>query len=216
MGRNGLNRGTHVTAMDRAPCRKIPMPRRMQSLFTLMLVLLVTAAAQAAYKPVKLDRVHSKIGFTASTLLFDVDGQFKDYTVAVEGTVDDLSKAKVQLEIDASSIDTDNKKRDEHLRSPDFFDVAKYPTIRFVSERITERGNTLEVTGTLEMHGVSSKVTIPFKKIVGKNGAGIETTVFKGKLTLNRNAFGVGSDSIAAKLSLEEEVSIDLLLAAFL
>lgn len=72
------------------------------------------------------------------------------------------------------------------------------------------------MTGTLDMHGKKKKLTIPFRRVSGKNGAGVATTAFKGKLPLNRNDFGVGTDSIAAKISLEDEVALDLLLVAFL
>ena len=86
----------------------------------------------------------------------------------------------------------------------------------FESERITVRGDSLSVRGKLTMRGQSRDVTIPFKRVQGKNGAGKVTTAFKGKMTLDRNAWGVGSGSVAAKISLEDEVELDLLLVAFL
>jgi polyisoprenoid-binding protein YceI len=176
----------------------------------------LTTGAFAEWRPVKLDAVHSKIGFTAATLLFDIDGRFGKYDLLIDGDPAKPSQAKIKLVIDASSIDTDNAKRDEHLASADFFDVKKHPKITFVSDRISQSGDTLNVAGTLEMHGQKRKVSIPFKVAKGKNGAGMDTTAFKGKLTLNRNHYGIGTDSIAAKISLEDEVSLDLLVVTFI
>jgi polyisoprenoid-binding protein YceI len=73
----------------------------------------------------------------------------------------------------------------------------------------------LVVTGNLTMHGVSKLVSIPFKVVKGKNGAGVDATTYKGKLTLDRNDYGIGTDSIAAKISLEDEVEIKLLFVTF-
>ena len=177
---------------------------------------LLAATALADAKPLKLDTTHSKVGFTASTLLFDVDGHFGKYDVKVDGDPSKPESAKLSVSIDVSSIDTDNGKRDSHLKAPDFFDAKKFPKITFTSSKITRKGNKLSVSGTLTMHGKSRKVTLPMKIATGKNGAGKATTAYKGKLTINRNDFGVGQDSIAAKISLEDEVEISLLIVAFI
>jgi len=78
-------------------------------------------------------------------------------------TIDDadITKSKVDVTIDAASIDTANAKRDEHLRSPDFFDVAKYPTLKFVSTKVAKAGEgRLKVTGNLTIHGVTKEVVL--------------------------------------------------------
>lgn len=178
---------------------------------TLLLCLFTASVALAEWTPLKLDTVHSRLAFTASTLLFDVEGRFSDYKVLVDGDPKKPDAAKVKVEIAVSSIDTGNAKRDEHLRSPDFFDAKKFPTIRFESTKIAAQGKTLKVTGTLDMHGKQKTVTIPFKIARGKNGAGVDTVAYKGKLTLDRTAFDIGTDSIAAKISLENDVDLDLL-----
>ena len=69
--------------------------------------------------------------------------------------------------------------------------------------------------GNLTMHGKTKLVSIPFKVAKGKNGAGVDTTTYKGKLTVNRNDFGIGTDSVAAKISLEDEVDLKLLIVTF-
>lgn len=173
-------------------------------------------AGVAHAKPLSLDGVHSKVGFTASTTLFDVDGTFGKYTVEItEGTADAPESAKVKASISVASIDTDNTKRDNHLRSPDFFDAPNYPNIIFESTSVKKTATGLDVTGTLTMRGKSHAVTIPFRVADGKNGAGTPTRAYRGKLTIDRTKFGVGTDSIAAKISLANEVEVDLLIVTF-
>jgi polyisoprenoid-binding protein YceI len=178
-------------------------------------VLLVGSSAFAAFTPLELDRVHSKVGFTAATILFDVDGQFREFVVNVEGDPSKPETVKVEANIDVASIDTGNAKRDDHLKSPDFFDAAKHPKIRFTSINVKSKGSELIVKGNLTMHGTTKLVSIPFKVAKGKNGAGVDTTTYKGKLTIDRNDFGIGTDSVAAKISLEDEVQIKLLVVTF-
>ncbi|MGB5365441.1 MAG: YceI family protein [Polyangiales bacterium] len=178
-------------------------------------VFLATSTAFAAFSPLKLDTVHSKVSFTAATVLFDVDGAFEKFSVSIDGDPSKPGTVKVEANIDVASLDTNNVKRDNHLKSPDFFDAAKYPMIRFASTNVKTQGSQLVVTGNLTMHGVSKLVSIPFKVAKGKNGAGVDTTTYKGKLTLDRNDYGIGADSIAAKISLEDEVEIKLLLVTF-
>lgn len=183
------------------------------ALFTALGLVLTASTAFAA--PLKLDKTHSKVGFTAETLLFDVDGEFADYMIEVEGDPSKPDKAKVNVTINVASIDTDNNKRDGHLKSPDFFDAASHPTITFKSTSVRQKGSQLIVKGNLTMRGKTKPVTIPFKVAKGKNGAGVDTTTYKGKLTIDRTDFGVGTDSIAAKISLEDEVDLKLLVVTF-
>jgi len=178
-------------------------------------VSLLGSTAFAAFTPLNLDRVHSKVGFTAATVLFDVDGQFKEFTVNIEGDPSKPETVKVEANVDVASIDTGNTKRDDHLRSPEFFDAAKHPKIRFTSINVKSNGGELVVKGNLTMHGRTKLVSIPFKVAKGKNGAGVDTTTYKGKLTVDRNEYGIGTDSVAAKISLEDEVEIKLLIVTF-
>lgn len=185
------------------------------SLGAMLGALLVSSTAFAAFSALKLDTVHSKVGFTAATVLFDVDGDFGKFSVDIDGDPNKPETVKVEANIDVSSLNTNNSKRDNHLKSPDFFDAGKYPMIRFASTGVKAKGSQLVVTGNLTMHGVSKLVSIPFKVSKGKNGAGVDTTAYKGKLTIDRNDYGIGTDSIAAKISLEDEVELKLLIVAF-
>lgn len=195
---------------------KQPMRHRLlHALGAALGVMLVASTALAAFAPLKLDGVHSKVSFTASTLIFDVDGEFGEFSVDIDGDPGKPETVKVEANIDVASINTQNAKRDTHLKSPDFFDAAKYPKIRFASVGVKAKGGQLIVKGNLTMHGTTKLVSIPFKVAKGKNGAGVDTTTYKGKLTIDRNDFGIGTDSIAAKISLEDEVEIKLLVVTF-
>ena len=178
-------------------------------------VLWVSSTAFAAFSALKLDRTHSKVSFTAATVIFDVDGEFGDFSVNIDGDPAKPETVKVEANIDVASLNTNNTKRDDHLKSPDFFDAGKYPKIRFASTRVKAKGSQLIVEGNLTMHGKSQLVSIPFKVAKGKNGAGMDTTTYKAKITIDRNDFGIGTDSIAAKISLEDEVEIKLLVVTF-
>ncbi|MBW1758658.1 MAG: YceI family protein [Deltaproteobacteria bacterium] len=178
-------------------------------------VVLVSSTAFAAFSALKLDRTHSTVSFTAETVIFDVDGEFGEYNVEIEGDPAKPATVKVKASIGVASINTQNAKRDKHLKSPDFFDVEKYPTITFASTSVRSKGGQLLVKGNLTMHGTTKQVTLPFKVAKGKNGAGMDTTTYKAKLTLDRNDYGIGTDSIAAKISLEDEVSLKLVIVTF-
>ena len=177
--------------------------------------LLVSSTAFAAFSALKLDPVHSKVSFTAATVIFDVDGEFGEFSVDIDGDPSKPETVRVEANIDVASLDTQNTKRDNHLKSPDFFDAAKHPKIRFASTSVKAKGSQLVVKGNLTMHGKTKLVSVPFKVAKGKNGAGVDTTTYKAKLTIDRNDFGIGTDSIAAKISLEDEVEVKLLIVTF-
>ncbi len=103
------------------------------------------------------DKAHTKIKFSATHMaISDVDGMFTDYDVEVFADGEDFDGAKVNVTIDAKSIDTDNSKRDEHLRSDDFLGVTKYPKITFAGKLVknaTEGQYTLD--GVLSIRDVS-------------------------------------------------------------
>lgn len=179
------------------------------------LVLTLSAVAFAAVQKFEPDTNHTRILFVASTLLFDVDGSFGRYTFDIEGDPENLNGVKINVEIDAASINTQNDQRDNHLKGPDFFNVAQFPKITFTSTRAVRENGKIVVDGVLKMHGKQKNIRIPFSKVTAANGAGNMETVFKGEITLNRNDFGIGADSVAAKISLENDVKVKLVIAGF-
>src|SRR5690606_7080482 len=144
------------------------------------------------------DRAHSSVRFAITHLLVsEVDGFFKDFKGVVKAEKEDFSDLNTEFTIQAKSVFTDNEKRDEHLRSADFFEVAKYPEIKFTSTSFKKVADKkYELTGKLELHGVTKevkwdvKVNGPVKSPYGDTRAG-----FKATTTVNRIEFGVGSSS---------------------
>jgi len=134
--------------------------KRIVSLISSILVLAFPLAALAAVW--NIDPDHSTIGFKVKHLMVsNVHGSFGKHTGMVDINDKDITKSKVEISIDTSSINTNVQKRDEHLRSADFFDVAKYPTMTFVSKKVAKDGkDKLKVTGDLTLHGVTKEVVL--------------------------------------------------------
>jgi polyisoprenoid-binding protein YceI len=118
----------------------------------------------------KLDKSHSSINFAVDHLLIsETKGQFKDYTISTTATKPDFTDAQIDITIQAASINTEDESRDGHLKSADFFDVEKYPTITFKGKSFKKvKGNFYKLNGDLTMHGVTKPVTLDaqFKGIV--------------------------------------------------
>jgi len=109
-----------------------------------------------------IDPDHSNIGFKVRHLMVsNVKGSFDKHTGTVEINDKDITKSKVEVSIDTNSINTNVQKRDDHLRSADFFNVAKLPTMTFVSKKVDKAGkDNLKVTGDLTLHGVTKEVVL--------------------------------------------------------
>lgn len=182
---------------------------------SLLPALLLAFPLLAQTRVFRVDPNHTVLGFKASTLLFDVPGRFTRYKADIEGDPGSLEGAKVRINIEARSINTANGGRDEHLRSADFFDVARHPNITFTSREVRKEGDRLLVRGSLSMHGVSRDLDLPFLATEGLNGAGVPTWSYRATLLLDRLDFGVGAESVAAKISLKRQVELDLLLVGF-
>lgn len=141
----------------------------------------VAAAESSTYT---IDSVHSNVVFrvkhaNASLFWGLFSGPSGTFTLD-----DDPAKCSFNIELKADNVFTGNEKRDNHLRSPDFFNAKQYPVIRFTSSSVAKgEGDTLLVTGTLELHGVKKELTVPIEitgKAAGQGGrerAGIEATV---------------------------------------
>lgn len=140
-----------------------------------------------------IDKSHSTAEFKVRHLMANVGGRFNDFDAVIHLDRTNAANSSVEFTIQATSIDTGNKNRDEHLRSPDFFDVAKFPTISFKSVSIRERSKDLyDVTGDLTMHGVTKRITLPVQFLgFGRGPGGSEKAGFEITTTLNRKDFGV-------------------------
>lgn len=175
----------------------------------------LTAQSQTNWN---LDASHSKLGFSVTHMMVsETEGKFKIYEGKVSSKSDiDFTDASIDFKIDVNSINTDDEKRDGHLKSPDFFDVASFPNITFKSTSMKVNPkikNSYILTGDLTMHGVTKKVTltaIGASKIV-KDPYGMMRYAFKVIGELNRVDFGLKYNSVleAGGVALSEVVKID-------
>jgi polyisoprenoid-binding protein YceI len=139
------------------------------------------------------DTVHSSIGFAVRHLMISkTRGVFARWSGTFAYDADDPTKSRLDVRIDASSIETKEEKRDAHLRSPDFLDVEKHPELRFVSTLVERDGDDYVVTGDLTIHGVTRPVELHVESLgSGKDPWGNERAGFAAKTTINRKDFGL-------------------------
>jgi polyisoprenoid-binding protein YceI len=178
-------------------------------------LLLPSLAAPASAEPAvyKVDPDHSGVGFTIRHFVSNVPGRFKDF----DGTIryDPLSPAtsSVEFTVRAASIDTANNDRDDHLRSADFFDVQKFPTLTFTSTEVKPKeAGTLDVTGDLTIHGVTKRITIPVQALGVAKVPNGEKAGFEAVFTVNRKDSGITWNRVldAGGTVLGEEVKVTI------
>lgn len=176
-----------------------------------LLILPVSVFAQDTWVE---DPAHSKLGFTVTHLgIADVPGYFGEYDVTIEASEEDFSDAQLELTVQTASIDTRVQKRNDHLKSPDFFNVEKYPTMTFKSTGITEiADNKYELAGDLTLHGITKPVTVTMlyrgniinEMTQGNLKAGIQITG-----TIDRSQFELGEDFPPPMISNEVRIKAD-------
>jgi polyisoprenoid-binding protein YceI len=164
----------------------------MRSIVSLVLFLVpVIARAQATYT---IDPAHSAAEFSIKHLMVsNVKGQFNNLKGTITYDANNLAASKVEATVDATTINTRELKRDAHLKSPDFFEVEKYPTFTFTSKQFYRDGAKLKVKGDLNMHGITKEVvldvdgpTAEIKDPMGNMRFGAEITT-----TVNRKDWGL-------------------------
>ena len=171
----------------------------------------VTAHADDTYQ---IDSVHSSINFKIRHFFSYVNGSFKKFEGTIRVDPDHPEKSSVNATIDTASIDTRNDKRDEDLRSADFFDVTKYPTITFKSKSVKQTGaGSGDILGDLTMHGVTKEITLHVK-FLGK-GKGMGGKAISGwQVTpepINRGDYGLNwSKVVEGTAAVGEEVTVSI------
>jgi polyisoprenoid-binding protein YceI len=142
------------------------------------------------------DDAHSQIQFTVTHLgVSDVSGTFNDFDVTVQSSKADFSDAVFELSAKTSSIDTRVEARDNHLKSADFFDAEKYPTLNFKSTGIVKAGkNKYKLSGNLTLHGVTKpvKLDLTYRGTVENPMSKKQTAGFQITGTIKRSDFNVG------------------------
>ena len=140
-----------------------------------------------------IDKAHSSASFEVRQLVNKVPGYFRDFNAVIRMDRAQPARSSVEFTIKTASIDTLDAERDEHLRSPDFFEVAKYPEITFTSTSVTPKAkDRFEVTGDLTMHGVTKRVVLPVELIAfGHDPRGNEIAGFEVETTLDRQDYNI-------------------------
>lgn len=183
----------------------------MKKISLLFALLAVTfASAQTVWN---FDKAHSFVHFTVKHMVIsEVEGQFTKFDGEIKTTKNDFSDAKINFTVNINSVSTDNEKRDNHLKSADFFDVAKYPKMTFVSTSIENISDgKYNLKGNLTLHGVTKPITLKMtydgtiKDPWGNTRAGLKVSG-----TINRINFGLKYNSTmeAGGLLIGEDVNI--------
>ena len=170
--------------------------------------------SQDAAKTYQIDAVHSAVLFRAKHLGVSYNyGRFNEFSGAITMDETDISKSKVEFEVKTASVDTASQKRDQHLRSPDFFNAKQFPVITFKSTKVnaqTEQENMLEVTGDFELHGVKKSITVDVEITgKGKHPQAGELIGFETTFGIKRSEYGMTygmqgvSDDIQITVSIE-------------
>ena len=171
----------------------------------------VFASPGRAADTYKIDSVHSSVGFSALHLgITNFYGRFNEVAGDVVFDKENPAKSSVNITVQTESLDTHNPKRDQHLKSPDFFNSKQFPAITFKSNKVEGSGDSFKVTGDFTLHGVTKPITVEFKKLgEGKGMQGEMRAGGETKFTIKRSEYGMNfmpggvGDEVTVMLSLE-------------
>lgn len=187
-------------------------------LFATGLCLAVASSTAFANESFKIDPAHSTIAFKVRHLLGSAKGNFTKFSGTIDVDRAQPEKSSVTVSIQASSIDTGIAKRDEHLRSEDFFNVGKYSEITFKSHRVRQTGpNAGEIAGELMMHGVTREIALRVE-LLGTPESVAKNQTTRWRVTtapIKRSQFGLAwSKSVEAVSMIGDEVTVDIQIEA--
>jgi polyisoprenoid-binding protein YceI len=184
--------------------------KRLPSLLLALAIFAPFASAQTStWVP---DKNHSSVDFSILHLsISKVRGHFGNITGTIAWNEADITKSSVNVTIDTTTIDTGVAQRDSDLKSPNYFDVAQFPTATFVSTSVARNGDNLTVSGNLTLHGVTKPVVLQVEGPVGPKTMGNKThSGFSATTTLSRTAFNIAPKTPAAAIGDEVNLTIDL------
>lgn len=196
---------------------------RMSALAALAILVARPGAAQTApdARDWSVDRSHSRVGFSIRHFFTPVEGSFSDYEIDLAFDPAAPDEARVNVRIDAASVDTDNDRRDADLRSENFFDVERFPGLTFESTAVRPTSDsTFVVEGDLTIRDVTKPVALTVTLLGLREfdppdaGNGRALAGFRAEATIDRRDFGVGAGRWAETVVLGAEVTVTVLLEA--
>jgi len=186
----------------------------MRKSYKVFLSVLGFALAQAAFAAeYAIDQAHSHVGFSIRHIATKVKGEFREFSGSFSFDEKKPAASKVSVTVQAASIFTNNDKRDAHLRTPDFFDAAKYPTATFKSTKVEGAGKgRYKVTGDLTLHGITKSVVLDVEHLGTEQAFGSSVAGFTATTRILRKDFGfdLGKALESGKLMLSDEVDLTL------
>ncbi|QQS05538.1 MAG: YceI family protein [Fibrobacterota bacterium] len=161
------------------------------------------------------DTAHSSVAFAIKHMAVSTTrGEFDKVSIKLSGDPKKPATLAAEVTIAAASVNTKNTGRDEHLRKDDFFDVAKFPEITFKSEKVEVKGGKNLMTGTLTLHGVAKKVSIPFQLTGPVEDPWKNTRVgLEGSLTIDRTDYGMTGGVPAVGKEVKIDISTEFIQA---
>jgi len=188
----------------------------MKQLFVLLLSLVVSVAGVSAQTTWKIDRAHSRVGFSVTHMVVaEVTGRFTEFDGTLVSAKEDFTDAKVTATIKTASVNTDNDYRDKHLRSDDFFNADSFPAMTFVSTGVEKTGaDTYKISGNLTIRDITKPVVLETKYRGQITAGGGSKAGFKATTTIDRFEFGTKWNKMieAGSLIVSKNVEITLLL----
>jgi len=206
---------THSNIAETAPNRPVrgALPRRLASGLLLLgsIVLAPAHAEVAAPGEYRIDPAHTSVSFRISHLgVSDLLGRFNE----LDGrfTLNPKGRSRVEMTIKTASVDTNHKKRDDHLRSPDFFNARQYPVMRFVADQVAfnANGEPTRIDGELSLHGRTRPVSLAVQAVgAGKDPWGGYRAGYNASTVIKRSDFGMNfmpggiGDEVTLTLAIE-------------
>jgi polyisoprenoid-binding protein YceI len=176
---------------------------RRLTLGVLLLVVVGTTAARGT-EPLRfrIQPEASEITFRATSRLMNAEGHFGRFSGEVRADPNNPAGARITVTIDAASVDTGIQMRDKHLRSADFFDIERFPTIAFQSVRVESAGRRTTVVGRLSLHGVTREITVPVDVQITDTAL-----VATGEFIVNRGEYAMSYNSLLNPIGNEVRVA---------
>jgi len=190
--------------------------------FSCLLIVGTLLCGRASGEQYRIDSAHAFVTFSIAHFASGkARGSFKDVSGSILYDEKDIANSSVEIVIKTASINTNVEARDTHLRSPDFFDVAKYPEMTFRSRRIEHKGDNYQAIGDLTIHGITREVAMPFRlsgPFKDPLPIGQKRLLVEASLKIDRRDFGVSWSRVmdSGGLFVGNEVTIDINVEAYI